>query len=99
MFLRGKTSKRKYPRVILQPPAKQIHYRKMTYTLKAINKMISTISYYLLIYPWASDPLSLLPIQGVFYTSRKQLPIQGSQASRKISLLSNLDQVILVKLS
>ena len=41
--------------------------------------------------PQASELLSLLPIQGVSYTSRKQLPIQGSQASRKIPLLSNLD--------
>ena len=53
--------------------------------------MISTLSYQLLINPRASEPLSLLPIQGVSYTSMKQLPIQGSQASRKISLLSNLD--------
>ena len=78
-------------RLIPQPPAKQIHYKKRTYTLKAINTMISTLSYHLLIYPQASDSLSLLSIQGMSYTSRKQLPIQGSQASRKISLLSNLD--------
>ena len=38
-----------------------------------------------------SEPPSLLPIQGVSYISREQLPIQGSQASRKISLLNYLD--------
>ena len=53
--------------------------------------MISTSSYQILIYPRASEPLSLLPIQGVSYTSREQLPIQDYQASRKISLLSYLD--------
>ena len=74
-----------------QPPAKQIHYTKRTYTLKAINTMISTSSYQILINPRASDSQSLLSIQDVSYTSREQLPIQGSQASRKISLLSNLD--------
>ena len=71
---------------------------KRTYKLKTINSMISISSYQILIYPRASESLSLLPIQGVSYTSRKQLPIQGSQASRKISLLSNLDQEVLVKL-
>ena len=85
--------------LIPQPPVKQIHYTKMTYTLKAINTMISTSSYHLLLNPRARDSLSLLSIQAVSYTSRKKLPIQGSQASRKIFLLSNLDQVILVKLS
>ena len=63
----------------------------MTYTLNAINTMIYNPSYQILIYPRASEPHSLLLIQGVSYTSRKQLPIQGSQASRKISLLSYLD--------
>ena len=61
--------------------------------------MISTSSYHLLINPRASDSQSLLSSQDVSYTSREQLPIQGSQASRKISLLNNLDQVIIVKLS
>ena len=74
-----------------QPLAKQSTIWKKTYTLKAINTIISTSSYYLLIYPRASEPLSLLPNQDVSYTSRKQLSIQGSQASRKIPLLSNLD--------
>ena len=74
-----------------QPSAKQYTIWKRAYTLKAINTMVSTSSYHLLIYPRASEPLSLLPIQVMSYTSRKQLPIQGSQASRKISLLSNLD--------
>ena len=77
--------------LIPQPPAKQIHYTKKTYTLKAINTMISTSSYQNLINPRASDLQSLLSIQDVSYTSREQLPIQGSQASRKILLLSNLD--------
>ena len=53
--------------------------------------MISTLSYQILIYPRASESLSLLPIQDMSYTSKKQLLIQGSQASRKIPLLSNLD--------
>ena len=61
--------------------------------------MISTPSYQLLINPRASDPLSLLTIQDVSYTSSEQLPIQSLQAARKISLLSNLDPNILVKLS
>ena len=64
---------------------------KRTYRLKAINTMISTPSYQDLINPRASDSQSLLSIQDVSYTSREQLPIQGSQASRKISLLNNLD--------
>ena len=38
-----------------------------------------------------SEPPSILPIQGVSYTFREQLPIQGSQASRKISLFNYLD--------
>ena len=75
----------------LQPPAKQSTIWKSTYTLKGINTMISTSSYHFLIYHRASEPLSLLLIQGMSYTFRKQLPIQGSQASRKIPLLSNLD--------
>ena len=74
-----------------QPPAKQIHYMKRTYTLKTINSVISIPSYQILIYPQANESLSLLPIQGVSYTSRKQLLIKDSLASRKISLLSNLD--------
>ena len=53
--------------------------------------MIFTSSYHLLIYPRTSESLSLLPIQGVSYTFKKQFPIQGSQASRKISLLNYLD--------
>ena len=53
--------------------------------------MISTSSYQILINPRASDSQSLLSIQDVSYTSREQLPIQGSQASRKISLLNYLD--------
>ena len=77
--------------LIPQPPAKQIHYTKKTYTLKAIKTMISTSSYHLLINPRASDSQSLLSIQDVSYTSKEQLPIQGFQASRKIFLLSNLN--------
>ena len=60
-----------------QPPAKQIHYTKRTYSLKAINTMISTSSYQILNNPWASDSQSLLSIQDVSYTSREQLPILG----------------------
>ena len=58
-----------------QSPAKQIHYMKRTYSLKTINSMISISSYQILIYPQASESQSLLPIQGVSYTSRKQLHI------------------------
>ena len=54
--------------------------------------MISTSSYQILNNPRASDSQSLLSIQDVSYTYREQLPIQGLQAFRKISLLSNLDQ-------
>ena len=38
-----------------------------------------------------SELPTLLPIQGVSYTSKEQLPIQGPQASRKISSLSYLE--------
>ena len=61
--------------------------------------MISTSSYQILNNPRVSDSQSLLSIQDVSYTSREQLPIQDYKASRKISLLSGLDQEILVKLS
>ena len=77
MFLRGKTSKRKHPRVESTTTGKANPLYERTYTLKAINTMISTSSYHLLINPRANDLLSLLSIQGVTYASRNQLPIQG----------------------
>ena len=85
-FLRGKTSKRKHPRVDTTTTGKAIHYTKRTYTLKLSTHDIRS-SYHLLIYPRASEPPSLLPIRDVSYTSRKQLPIQDAHVSRKISCL------------
>ena len=86
MFLRGKTSKRKHPRVDTTTTGKAIHYTKRTYTLKLSTHDIRS-SYQLLIYPRASESPGLLPIRDVSYTSRKQLPIQDAHVFRKISCL------------
>ena len=85
-FLRGKTSKRKHTRVDTTTTGKAIHYMKMTYTLKLSTYDIRS-SYHLLVYPMASELPSLLPIQDVSYTSRKQLSIQDAHVSRKIFYL------------
>ena len=86
MFLRGKTSKRKHPRVDTTTTGKAIHYVKKDLHTQAITHDIRS-SYQLLIYPRASESPSLLPIRDVSYTSRKQLPIQDAHVSRKISCL------------
>ena len=97
-FLRGKTSKRKHLRVDTTTTSKAIHYMKRIYTLKLSTQDIRS-SYHLLIYPRASEPLCLLSIQDVSYTSRKQLPIQDAHVSRKISCLAILSFLLLAKSS
>ena len=72
-----------------QPPVKQSNMNERdTHSVQSTPSLTTRIS----------ELPTLLPIKGVSYTSREQLPIQGSQASRKISLLSYLDPKILVKL-
>ena len=63
-FLRGKTSKRKHPRVDTTTIGKAIHYMKKTYTLKLSTHDIRS-SYHLLIYPRASELPSLLDRKSV----------------------------------
>src|SRR5579862_5974006 len=73
-----------------QPPVKQSNMNvRDTHTQKHSTPSLTTR---------LSGSPTLLPIQGVSYTSKEQLPIQGPQTSRKISLLNYLDPKILVKL-
>ena len=98
-FLRGKISKRKHPRVDTTTIYKAIHYMNKDLHTQSYQHMISTSSYQFLIYPRASEPQRLLPIQGVSYTSRQHHPNQSSQASRMISCLAIRSFLLLAKSS
>ena len=75
--------------LIPQPSTKQFNMNERdTHSIQSTPSLTTRLS----------ESPTLLSIQGVSYTSREQLPIQGSQAFRKISLLSYLDPKILVML-
>ena len=68
--------------LIPQLPAKQFTMKKRdTHSMQSAPNLSTR----------PSEPPSLLPIQGVSYTFKEQLPIQGSPTSMKISMLSYLD--------